>query len=227
MEQIPSCTGVILCGGRNIRFGGRDKAFAEIGRVPIVERLLALFSAVFSETIIVTNTPEAYLMIDALVVTDLFPLGSPLVGIHAGLMYAKSPYVFVAACDIPFLKPELLRAVAGQIDGKSDVVVPETAAGRQPLCAVYGKQCLTPLQRILSNVPPRADSGRAPGERRLDRGLKVAALFEQVRVKAVPETILRRADPELISFFNVNTPQEYDLACRMCSDGAGATGVFQ
>ncbi len=38
--------------------------------------------------------------------------------------------------------------------------------------------------------------------------LKIQGLFRKVRVKTVAEADLRKVDPELNSFFNVNTPED-------------------
>ena len=38
--------------------------------------------------------------------------------------------------------------------------------------------------------------------------LKIDGLFRKVRVKKLLEANLREVDPELVSFFNINTPED-------------------
>lgn len=186
-----SCTGVILAGGLNTRFSGAPKALLPVKGRRILDRLHDLFGDLFPETILVTNRPLDYLEWNLDITTDLFPVRSSLTGIHAGLFHARTPYAFFAACDTPFLKPEMVRTVLGAVDPGADAVVPRTAMGYEPLCAVYHRRCLNVIARHLTA-----------------RRLKTQDVFKDVRLKEIPEETLRRADPELISFFNVNTPAD-------------------
>ena len=91
---------------------------------------------------------------DVHIVTDLFPVRSSLTGIHAGLFHSRTPYAFFAACDIPFLKKEVVKAVIGAITPDIDAVIPETAAGFEPLClfdTLPGKRAATHDQKQTQN----------------------------------------------------------------------------
>ena len=96
-----SCTGVILAGGLNTRFGGNNKALAEIGGQSILGRILKSFDTLFPETMVVTNAPLDYLAWNTLIVKDILAIRSPLAGLHTALNYARTPYIFVTACDAP------------------------------------------------------------------------------------------------------------------------------
>ncbi|MDY6790007.1 MAG: molybdenum cofactor guanylyltransferase [Thermodesulfobacteriota bacterium] len=192
------CTGVILAGGMNTRFSGRDKAFLSVGGKRIMDHLYHLFDALFEDIILVTNDPHKYLEWDMNIVTDLFSVRSSLTGIHAGLFYALNPFAFFAACDTPFLKRELVETIIRSIEKRVDMVIPQTPAGLEPLCAVYSKECLKPVERQI-----------------LQKKFKIDQLFKKRRVKKIPEKILRQKDPELISFFNINTPQDREKAEKM------------
>ena len=193
-----SCTGVILAGGMNTRFSGRDKAFLSVGGKRIIDHLYSLFNALFEDIILVSNDPYKYLEWDMNIVTDLFSVRSSLTGIHAGLFYALNPFAFFAACDTPFLKIELVETIIRSIEKRVDVVIPETPAGLEPLCAVYSKECLKPVERQI-----------------MQKKFKIEQLFQKRRVKKIPEKILRQKDPDLISFFNINTPQDQEKAEKM------------
>ena len=189
------CTGVILAGGMNTRFYGQDKAFLSIGGKRIIDHLYSIFNALFEDIILVTNDPHKYLEWDINIVTDLFPVRSSLTGIHAGLFYTLNPFAFFAACDTPFLKKEIVETIIDNIEQRVDMVIPETSAGLEPLCAVYSKECLKPVEQHINQ-----------------NKFKIQQLFQKRRVKKIPENILREKDPELISFFNINTPEDQEKA---------------
>ena len=192
------CTGVILSGGLNTRFDGENKAFISVGGRRIIDRLLDVFSDLFDEIILVTNHPELFLQWDLTIVTDIFDLRSSLTGIHTGLFYSNNPYAFFSACDTPFLKKELVEILVKQIEQKFDIIMPETAAGFEPLCAIYSKRCLKPAEDHL-----KANK------------LKIQWAFRSNRIKHIPENQLRSVDPELGSFFNINTPEDLARAEAM------------
>lgn len=185
------CSGVILAGGMSKRLNGRDKAMIEIHGKRILDHIHAVYSEIFSEIILVTNTPQAYLDWDMLTVTDLFSVRSSLTGVHAGLFYASRPFVFVSACDAPFLKPELVHLLISQARPGADVVMPETAKGLEPLCAVYSKSCLNTIEAHIRQEK-----------------LKIQRVFHKSRINRISEARLRKIDPDLISFININTPED-------------------
>jgi molybdopterin-guanine dinucleotide biosynthesis protein A len=184
----PPVTGIILAGGQNTRFSGTNKALIRVGEKCILDRIYGVFSDVFEEIILVTNDPIQYLEWDLNIVTDLFPIRSSLTGIHAGLFYMTTPYAFFAACDIPFLKKGLVQTILNHIEPGADIVIPKTSKGLEPLCAVYSKKCLQPIEQQL-----------------VKRELKIRKVFQKVNVKKLSETILRENDPDLVSFYNINT----------------------
>jgi molybdopterin-guanine dinucleotide biosynthesis protein A len=197
-----SCSGVILAGGLSTRYGGENKAFLRVGGVRILDRLFAVYTQIFDEIILVTNNPVEFLEWDALIVSDIFPVRSSLTGIHSGLFYAGHPFAFFSACDTPFLKKEVVESVLEQIDPADDLVIPQTSKGFEPLCAAYSKRCLKPAEEHL-----RANK------------LKIQLALQKSRIKRIPEERLREKDPELVSFFNVNTPEDMARAEQMLAAG--------
>jgi molybdopterin-guanine dinucleotide biosynthesis protein A len=189
------CSGVILAGGQSKRFEGRNKAYLRIGGVRIMDRILKLYSRLFDQIVLVTNDPTDYLEVDALIVSDHYEVRSSLNGLHAGLFAAANEYAFFMACDTPFAKESMIRCILDRIEQKADIVIPSTSAGYEPMFAVYRKNCLPAMEWQLENEL-----------------LKIQGLFRKVRVKTVDETLLRKADPELISFFNINTPKDLKRA---------------
>jgi molybdopterin-guanine dinucleotide biosynthesis protein A len=186
-----ACSGVILAGGLSMRMDGKNKAFLEVDGAPILERLYGTFKTFFQELLLVTNSPREYLSWDLAIVSDLFPVRCSLTGIHSGLFHARTSFAFVAACDMPFLRAEVIEILLRHAEPKWDVIIPVTGKGYEPLCAVYSKRCIKPIERQLK---------RGKG--------KIADFFPHVRIKEVPEAELLKADPDLVSFFNINRPED-------------------
>ncbi len=193
MRKDFPCAGIILAGGLNSRMAGRNKARLPIEGQTILDRLVGIFRDFFDPILIVTNEPLGYLDEGVILVTDLVDIRSSLTGIYSGLFYSPKPHAFIAGCDMPFLKRELLELILRNLEARWDVVVPVTEEGYQPLSAIYSRRCLEPIADQL-----------AQGK------LKVSHFFSKVRIKKVPEIGLRQVDPELKSFFNINTPEDWD-----------------
>jgi molybdopterin-guanine dinucleotide biosynthesis protein A len=193
-----ACTGIILAGGESKRLNSVEKSNLLVGDRRIIERMMTVYEKLFREIILVSNHPTTYLEWDAVIVKDIYKKRSSLTGIHSGLFYTKTDHAFIAACDTPFLKTELVKAIIQRIDSSSDVVIPRTGAGIEPLCAVYSRRCLQTVRHALEQ-----------GD------LKIRNIFTKLRVKEIPETVLRKMDSGLISFFNINTPDDLEQANRM------------
>jgi molybdenum cofactor guanylyltransferase len=188
---IRPVTGVILAGGLATRYGGINKAYLEVGGRRILDRSYAVYKELFDEIILVTNTPEIYLKYDLTIVTDLFPARSSLAGIHAGLFHATHDHIFVTACDAPFVQKDIIVEVLSRIDETCHCVVPQVGEMLEPLFAVYAKKCLPGIENALK-------SGQ----------FQIFSLCRKNRMKLVPEKVIRRHDPVLKVFLNVNSPED-------------------
>lgn len=187
----PDMTGVILVGGKSRRMG-KDKAFLEVSGKPLFERVLALFRESFHRILLMGDRRERFAGYGLPVFEDIVS-GGALGGLHAGLYYARTAYVFVAPCDLPFPNKSVLDHICSLRHGY-DAVVPATRHGVEPLFALYSKKCLEPTKRLL-------ESGN----------LCVYDFYPQVRVRYVSGEELASLDREGKSFLNINTPEEYAL----------------
>ena len=199
---IFDCTGVILAGGLNSRMNGVNKALLDIGGQSIMARTLALFEELFGRVLVVSNNPLDFIGFNVKVVSDLFPERCSLAGIHAALFHAETPWVFVAPCDNPFLTREMVELVLSHRTEGATIVVPETEKGLEPLCAAYSRENLKLAETRLAE-------GR----------YKIQSLFRNKRTRKVPEANIRRIDPDLRTFFNINTPEDYQWALTMLAQG--------
>ncbi len=201
-----TCTGIILAGGESKRLNSVEKSNLLVGDKRIIEWMMTVYKKLFSEIILVSNHPTTYLEWDVIVVKDIFTKRSSLTGIHSGLFYTKTDHAFIAACDTPFLKMDLVKAIIQHIDSSTDVVIPKTDVGIEPLCAVYSRRCLQIVQDALEQ-----------------NNLKIRNIFRKLKTKELPETVLRKKDPGLVSFFNINTPDDLEQANRMINENGNQT----
>jgi len=195
--QDIDCCAVILAGGLNTRMNGRNKAFLKIGDRTILDRLLESLQSAFSEIMLVTRRPDLYAGFSFRVVEDIYPDRSSLTGIHAGLVRAKAEFGFMVPCDTPFLQYSLVRLMLAELEPALDVVVPFFGGHYQPLCAIYSKKCIPVIEDQLNG-----------GD------YKIIHLFDRMNTRIVPVEKITAADPNLLSFLNVNTPEAH-TACRM------------
>lgn len=195
-------SGVILAGGESRRMQVNKAFLAEAGR-PLIEIIREKVAAVAAEVIIVTNDPTAYLEVAAdQIVTDLIPQRGPMSGIHAGLKAASFSAIFVTACDMPFITPSLINLLCQKMEEtEAEAVVPFWQEKWQPLCALYHKSCLPAVERCI-------EEGR----------LKVTSFYPYIRVQPLTEDeIATVGDPQRL-FFNVNRPEDWELARRWLRD---------
>jgi len=183
------CSLVILAGGLSRRMG-RDKAALPAGDGTLIEHLARRLAPVVDETIVAGGSGRHNLP-GVTTVDDHYPGVGPLAGIHAGLVMARSPLVWVVGCDLPDVDPGLAALLCG-LAGDVDAVVPRIDSEPQGVCAVYDRA-----------LAPRIDRLLAAGERR------VKMLLAASNVRYVTPEELRAVDPELRSFHNINTPADY------------------
>lgn len=197
--MISDMTGVLVAGGKSRRMG-RDKRFLELDGQPLLQRALSVLQGLFPEVLVAVAEPLPQLTGQGCrMVLDLIPNCATLGGLYTGLFFATHPRVFAIGCDMPFLNQEVVKRLADR-DPQADVVMPRLATGLQPMHAVYSKACLPHLERMAK-----------------EQRLKVQNLAEVagLTVKLVPEKDFLDLDPQLLSFFNINTPADLEFARKL------------
>jgi molybdopterin-guanine dinucleotide biosynthesis protein MobB len=185
-------TGVLLAGGRSVRMG-EDKATLRFDGKLLLPQLTARLQTVCQKVVVVRRTGQVLppLPPNVQVVEDLVSGMGPLGGLLTGLAAAPTPFVFLAACDLPLLDPEFIRWLAQHPGRGADVLLPMRDGHAEPTHAIYGARCLGPIKQAMLS-----------GE--LGMGTWLGAL----RVERIPETDWRQAHPDGRSFLNVNTPSD-------------------
>lgn len=189
-QKINGVTGVILAGGESRRMGS-DKSLLPIHGARFIDHVYQRMSSLFEEVVIVTNSPELYNGIDCRKVPDIYYAQGSLAGIHSGLAHARQEKIFVVGCDMPFISAGLIEEICSHAaDG--DLVIPHSSNGHEPLHALYNKSCLPAMERIL-------DAGQK----------RITLFFAQVKVVDIPNSAIKKLDPNEESFQNINTPEDY------------------
>ena len=136
----------ILAGGNNLRVGGEDKAFIEIGGIPIIERIFAAINSLFDEVLVISNRPEAYSRFQNVQVRpDKIPGKGPLGGLYTALHFTTSDALFILACDMPYINPGMIRTLRDLYrKSPGNSLVPRHSAATQPA----GSHRLEPLFSI-------------------------------------------------------------------------------
>jgi len=197
-------TSIILAGGKNKRFG-ENKALINIGGQTMIERVMERLGPLTDRFLVVTapDLPELGVSGRVEIIPDLYPGFGPLGGIYTGLESSESRLNIVVACDMPFLNIELLDFMLNESEDV-DAVVPRLENGMvEPLHSVYAKSGLPVMKEWL-------DSNR----------LGVAPFLDEIRVRYIQHTELRKLDPELRSFFNINYPSDLDTAIAMDAENS-------
>ncbi len=197
-RMITDVTGLLLAGGKSRRMGD-DKRFLSIGERTMFERSLAALRPIFENVLVVIAQDSLPMEADVPVIRDLIPDRGSLGGLYTGLRQASTEYVFVVACDMPFLESSVIHYLAAR-KGDADIVMAKGESGVEPMHALYGRRCLPFLEKMIN-------------ARRLT--IQNITSHPSLRVRLISETELRRIDPDGRSFLNVNTPADLDEARAM------------
>lgn len=191
---LSHASAIVLCGGRSTRMG-RDKASLPFGDETLLDRTIRLLETVTSDIVVVAREGQVVPSAHQVVRDPVEGLG-PLAGLAVGLRAIRGDRAFVAACDMPFLRPSLVERVIALSDGY-EAAVPHIGGVLMTTCAVYGR-----------GLAERADELIALGRRRL------VDLVEHAHARLISDVELRAVDRTLESFRNCNTPDEYLAALR-------------
>lgn len=197
-------TGIILAGGESQRLG-RNKALLELRGRSLLARVVARVRPLCTEVIVVGGPGVVAQVQRTRCVADIYPGHGALGGIHAGLQAARTEYNLVVACDMPFLNPDLVRYMIERLEGY-DVVIPRLGGLSEPLHAIYSRNCLGPIEQILTQG-----------------GGRIISFFPQVRLRYIEASEVDRFDPLHRSFFNINTAEDWRRAQNWAMEEMGGS----
>jgi molybdopterin-guanine dinucleotide biosynthesis protein A len=193
-------SGIILAGGRSTRFGGGEKSLRAVDGKPMICRVRESLLPVVDELIVsVRDERQRDLVLpflgegDYTFAFDLLHDIGPLAGVLESLKVARGEYVFIAACDMPFINSRAIAFLFEKARGH-DAAVPIAPNGfLEPLHAVYRRE---PMIRAV-------EESIGEGEQRI-----AAPLRHLKDVVYVPYGEIRAVDPELQTFRNINRAED-------------------
>ena len=195
-DTLPRVAAAILAGGRGKRLGGVVKPTLLVEGQRIIDRQLAVLRPLFDEIVIVANHPAPFATLGLDVVADRQgPDLGPLAGLDAALAWLPPGFdaVVCVAADMPFLAGALLARLRDAPPAAA--VVPRASYGPEPLCARYHRS----LARLVT-------AALADGTRAMHAFLDLMATEHDIAW--IDEAALRRLDPDLRTFTNLNTPAD-------------------
>jgi molybdopterin-guanine dinucleotide biosynthesis protein A len=197
---------IVLAGGGSSRFGS-SKALAVLAGKPMICHVTWRLSNVVDEILVIIGHGESRAQYKAVLPSSVRVMNdeqegkTPLIGIVTGLGAASSPYVLVSACDIPFVNEEVVKLLFQRASG-ADAAIPRWRNGDiEPLEAVY--RTASTLKAARATLVP---SGLPLRE-------MIRKLAQVVYVSV--EDDIGRVDPDLRTFFNVNTREDMAFAEKL------------
>ncbi|MEO7001617.1 MAG: molybdenum cofactor guanylyltransferase [Ktedonobacterales bacterium] len=212
-QPQPHFTAVVLAGGRSQRMG-QDKAALPIGGESLLARMVKRMRQATPHALVIGPPTLMPLLATALpdvaLIADDTPNLGPLGGLATALRYLCASFVtpraFVVACDMPFVAPKLIVAMARLADDSpaAQVVALHTDQGWEPLHAIYSIACLPIIEQHI-----------AAGERSLQR------MLDHLSVREMTSEEAARYDPRRLSTFNANAPEDWKRALRLAMTEKG------
>lgn len=202
----PGVAGIILVGGHSRRMG-RDKALLpspDGSSLTFVERLATLLAGLCREVLLVARDEASgreYAFVrqhwNARLVCDQAADRGPLMGLYSGLRAVSFSHALVLAVDLPFVRPSLLSWLSA-FPLTDEVLMPRVQGIPQVLLARYPRSLLPTIETCLQ-------AGRRDPR----------SLLAMAAVRFLEEELIREIDPELRSFVNVNTPEDFAQAISL------------
>jgi len=186
---------IVLAGGRSERMG-RDKRELRLGCKSFLELAVEKAGQIAGDVIVAVGDERQGEGVEgARKVVDEQRHRGPLFGLATALKACRRDYVAVLPVDAPLLNPGIYRLMAGEVERTRglEAVVPLGPSGPEPLLALYKvKPFLKACERAIAEG----------GERAMD------AVERLRQVRYLHADMFKAVDPELLSFRNINTPED-------------------
>lgn len=189
---------LVLAGGTSERLS-KEKAFFEINGKAMIQHVVGKVSKLSKEIVISCRSGREKLVgmfPRAKVVVDKDGRKGALTGLVSALPEIRSEYTALVTCDCPKIKPEVIELLFENAKNHGGVVPIWPNGYVEPLQAVYETE---KLRKAVNEVWKR-------GKMRLMEVLDIVPDIVYVSTKK-----LRKIDPKLESFINVNSPEEIEL----------------
>lgn len=196
---------IVLAGGLSKRFG-QDKCLKELAGKPLVVHVLNRVQGLANERVVVVGSEAQQKVLAGLpdlrarVVVDKYGDHSPLIGALTGFESVRAEYALLLPCDAAFVSSEIVGLLWDLCVGRS-AVVPRWPDGKiEPLQAAY-------------NVRLAADAARLAWTEGKRDMLGIIGHLRGIRY--VSTLVLQQYDERLMTFFNINTVEDWKRAESM------------
>ena len=188
-------TALVLAGGESERFG-EPKSLVDVAGKPMIRRVVDAIGPLAGEVVVSVAVSAIVPVLQSIVpeasfVVDRQTGRGPIEGFRRGFDIARGDRVLVAPCDAPLLRPELYRLFLRSL-GHYESVVPKFDVF-DPVRAVYRRQAVA---RVLRSQKSNVASP--------------SGLVDCLRCRFIDADRIRAVDPDLSSFFDVNTRADLD-----------------
>ena len=165
------------------------------GDETLLERTVRIVREVVPEVLVVSREDQPRVG-DFRVVHDSSEGLGPLAGLIKGMEVMSGERAFLTSCDVPFLEPAYVSRLIELSQGHP-IAVPLVDGYHMTTSAVYSRDVLPVAHKLMA-----------------EQRLRPLFLVESVDARIVTEDELREVDPELRSFRNCNTQEDYEQALR-------------
>ncbi len=196
-----SKSAIILSGGSSKRFG-RDKGLVELLGKPLILHVLDRVAPLVDEVIIVLSSEVQLMKYQDIVKSSKLILDesnsrASIIGALAGFKNAIEDYCILLSCDTPIISQDIVSLLLKSAPG-NDAVIPR-----------WPNRYIEPLQAAYKTKT----AYNATVETIKKGKLRLSDMIERLRKILYISTItLRRLDPNLNTFLNINTPFELKKA---------------
>lgn len=201
-NQLLDKSAIILAGGFSSRFG-QDKGLLPLVNKPLIKHVLDAINNIVDEKIIVVSSKskvESYTKVadsNVKILVDTLNMQSPLVGALTGFKEAMGKHALLLSCDTPFVSKNV-TSLLFDLSPNKNAVIPRWPNGY-----------IEPLQAVYCAKPALEAAEKAVGEGKLN----MRSMVDKLRgIRYVSTLVLQQLDPELKTFFNVNTPLDFKRA---------------
>ena len=188
---------LILMGGKNSRMNGNVKGLLKIKNSTFLEKILETLND-FSSIYLSINDKfskeqkQNFENMGFKIIEDIYKEIGPLGGIYSSLLNCKEEYLFITACDMPFITKNSIEVLCNKVDKNTDGVVFYDKNNKlYPLGAIYSKNVLPIIEEMIEK-----------------KYYKLSYLIEKSNFVKIN---IEKTDIPLKVLSNINTLQEYDL----------------
>jgi len=179
-------TGIILAGGQSTRMG-TDKALIQINGKTLLENAIAICKP-HCQKIIISSNNSGHELFGYEIIPDEIKNCGPLGGIYSCLKKSDTDWNFVLSVDAAFVPVSFVQFLISET-GNFDAVVPVHQNGKEPLIALYHKNCVSVIREKIEL-----------------NDFKMQLLLNELNTKFVEVGAWIEKYPEI--FHNINRPED-------------------